>query len=396
MADPWLVVVGLGEDGPEGLSDASRAAIAGAEVIFGGPRHLALVGAGARGRAWPVPFDIAPVLALRGRRVVVLASGDPFWFGAGGSLAAALAPGEWRALPAPGVFSLAAARLGWRLEEVWCLGLHAAPYAGLRGVLGRGARVIATLRDGQAPGALADWLVGQGLGAVRMAVLERLGGPQERVRVTRADGFGLDAIAAPVAVALDGADLARGAGLPQVPGLAEAEFAHDGQITKAPVRALTLAALAPRRGELLWDIGGGSGSVSVEWCRAGGRAVTIEPRADRLANIRANIAAFGLVARMSAVEGRAPGVLEGLPAPDAVFVGGGGSAALFAALWDRLAPGTRLVANGVTLETEALLAGLQARHGGSLLRIELAQADALGRMRGWAPLRPVVQWAVVR
>lgn len=390
------MIVGLGEDGLEGLADASRDAIARAEVIFGGPRHLALVGAGKRGRPWPVPFDIAPVLAEAGRRVVVLASGDPFWFGAGSVLAARLPADQWRALPAPGAVSLAAARLGWKIEDIQVFGLHARGFAALRPVLARGVRALVTLRDGAAAGALADWLAGHGFGAARMIVLERLGGPRERRREARADRFDLDGVAAPVVVALDGADLPREAGLPRVPGLPEGEFAHDGQITKSPVRALTLAALAPRVGALLWDIGGGSGSVSVEYCLAGGRAISIEPRADRVANITANIAAFGLERRMRVVHGRAPDALAGLPAPDAVFVGGGGNAALFAALWDMLAPGTRLVANAVTLESEALLAGLHARLGGDLLRIELARAAPLGGMRGWQPARPVVQWSVLR
>ncbi|MBE3638091.1 precorrin-6Y C5,15-methyltransferase (decarboxylating) subunit CbiT, partial [Mangrovicoccus algicola] len=202
--------------------------------------------------------------------------------------------------------------------------------------------------------------------------------------------------AAPLAVALEGTGLPPGAGLPAVPGLPEAEFAHDGQITKAPIRALTLAALAPRRGELLWDIGGGSGSVSVEFCLAGGRAVTIEPRADRLETIRANIEGFGLAGRMQAVAGRAPEALAGLPAPDAVFVGGGGTAACHDALWAMLAPGTRIVANAVTLETEALLIALQGARGGTLMRAEIAQAGPLGGFRGWQAARPVLQWSVVR
>ncbi|MFV0383729.1 precorrin-6y C5,15-methyltransferase (decarboxylating) subunit CbiE, partial [Paracoccus sp. (in: a-proteobacteria)] len=353
MSDPWLTIVGLGEDGPDGLSGASLAAIAGAQVIFGGPRHLSLVAAGNRGRPWPVPFDIAPVLAEAGRRVVVLASGDPFWFGAGAVLATRLPAGAWRALPAPGVVSLACARLGWKVEDTRCLGLHATGFAPLRTVLARGVRALATLRDGAAPAGLAAWLVAQGMGRTRMIVLERLGGPLERLREARAAGFDLTGIAAPVAVALDCADLPRGAGMPAVPGLPEAAFAHDGQITKSPVRALTMAALAPRADELLWDIGGGSGSVSVEFCLSGGRAISIEPRPDRIANIRANIAGFGLTGRMQAIEGRAPEALDSLPPPDAVFVGGGGSMPLFDALWQRIAPGTRLVANAVTLETEA-------------------------------------------
>lgn len=396
MADPWLSIVGLGEDGLNGLSDASRAALEEAEVIFGGPRHLDLAGAGARGQAWPVPFDIAPVLACRGQNVVVLASGDPFWFGAGGALAAHLSPGEWRAFPVAGIFSLSCAHLGWRIEEVTALGLHAAGFGALRRALHPGAKVVATLRDGDAPRALADWLVQEGLGAVHMYVLERMGGPHQRVRVTQAERFDLSGIEAPVAVALDGADLPRDAGLPHVPGLPEDRFAHDGQITKSPIRALTLAALAPRPGELLWDIGGGSGSVSVEWGLAGGRAITVEPRADRVANIQRNIEAFGLTRHIRVLEGRAPDVLSDLPLPEAVFIGGGGTAALYGWLWTHLPEGTRIVANGVTLETEALLAGLHARHGGSLMRIALSRAEGLGRMRGWSAARPVVQWSVTR
>lgn len=363
-------------------------------MVFGGPRHLDLADVGARGQAWPVPFDVTPVLALRGQRVAVLASGDPFWFGAGGSLAAHLAPGEWRALPAPGVPSLAAARLGWRLEDCVALGLHAAPLARLRPHLVRGCRIIATLRDADAPAALAAWLCDQGAGAVRVTVLERLGGPLERISSARADGLSTTGIAAPVAVALDGADLPRGFGLPAAAGRADDLFDHQGQITKAHVRALTLAALQPRAGALLWDIGGGSGSISVEWALAGGRAICVEPRTDRLALIAENLDRFGLAHRIRVVEGAAPDALTGLPEPDAVFVGGGASGALFETLWPALPLGARLVANAVTLETEALLTGLHARHGGDLTRIEIARAAPLGGMRGWQPLRPVVQWAV--
>lgn len=395
MSDPWLSLIGLGEDGLPGLSDASRAALEAAEIVFGGPRHLDLAGVGDRGRPWPVPFSVGPVLAERGRRVAVLASGDPFWHGAGGALAGALEPGEWRAFPAPSTFSLAAARLGWKLEEVICLGLHAAPFQRLVPVLGRGVRAICLLRDGAAPADLARWLVDHGFGPSRLVVLEALGGPRERVRTVAAEGFALEGIAAPVAVAID----CLGApGLPRAPGLADDLFVSDGQITKRPVRALTLSALAPRPGEQLWDIGGGSGSVSVEWALAapGAQATALEPRAERAANIRANAAAFGLDHRISVVEGTAPEALADLPPPDAVFIGGGASEAVLAALWGLIAPGTRLVANAVTLETEALLAQWHARHGGALIRAEFAEAEALGRMRGWARARPVVQWSVVR
>ena len=398
MSDPWLTIIGMGEDGPAGLPGASRDALAAAETVFGSPRHLALAALGSRGRPWPVPFDLVPLLALRGRRVAALVSGDPFWCGAGGSLAAALDPQEWRALPAPGVLSLAAARLGWRLEETVTLGLHAAPLARLGPHLARGCRIIATLRDGDAPAALAAWLTGAGAGAARLVVLERLGGPAERVRRVRADAFGLDdgaaPVTAPVAVAIDGADLPRGFGLATVPGRPDHLFTDDGQITRSPLRALALAALAPRAGEMLWDIGGGSGAIAVEWALAGGRAATIEPRADRIARIRANLRMFGIEARVSAIHGAAPDALADLPDPDAVFVGGGASDALLERLWARLQPGARLVAHAVTLETESLLARCHAAHGGRLLRIEIAEAAPLGRMRGWTPGRPVTQWSV--
>lgn len=396
MDEPWLTIIGIGEDGLSGVPDASRSVLSRADIVFGGPRHLALAHVGDRGREWPVPFDISPVLAERGRRVVVLASGNPFWFGAGGSLTAHLEPGEWRTLPAPGVFSLAAARLGWRIEDTTCLGLHAAPLARLRPHLSRGCRIVATLRDGGAPLGLARWLSAQGMGAMGMAVLERMGGPQERVRFTRAESFGATGAEAPVAVALNGDDLPREIGLSTVPGRSQSLFTHDGQITKAPVRAITLAALEPRPREILWDIGGGSGSVSVEWALAGGRSWTIEPRESRQQNIAANIAAFGLETRVTLCPGAAPEALEDLPEPDAVFVGGGGSAALFEDLWNRLPQGVRVVANAVTLETEALLFDLQARHGGKLRRIEVSEAAPLGGMRGWQAARPVTQWQARR
>jgi len=393
MSDPWLTIIGLGEDGAAGLSSASRAALAAADIIFGGSRHLALAGAGARGRAWPVPFDIAPVLAERGRPVVVLASGDPFWHGAGGSLSAHLAPGEWVSHPAPSTFSLAASRLGWRIEETVCLGLHAAPFERLVPVLGRGVRAICLLRDGPAVRGLADWLSARGFGPSELTVLESLGGPSARVRQTNAEAFDLVDASYPVAVAIE----ARGAaGLPRASGLPDELFASDGVMTKRPVRALTLSALQPRAGEVLWDLGAGSGSVAAEWCLAapGATADAVEARDDRVANIQANAAAFGIAHRLRVTGADWPGALAALPRPDAVFVGGGATPSGIEAVWGRVPAGTRMVVNAVTIETEALLAACHAERGGTLLRIKLASAEPLGRMRGWLPVRPVVQWSV--
>jgi precorrin-6B C5,15-methyltransferase / cobalt-precorrin-6B C5,C15-methyltransferase len=391
QADPWLTIIGLGEDGPAGLSPASRDALARAEVIFGGARHLAL--AGVQGRPWGVPFDVAPVLAMRGRRVVVLASGDPFWFGAGGSLLPHLSAGDWVSHPAPSTFSIAANRLGWRLEEVLCLGLHAAPLTRLAPLLGQGTRVICLLRDGAAVGELAAYLGETGFGASALTILECLGGPRERVRQTRADGMTLADIAAPVAVAI----LAQGKGLPRASGLPDNLFQNDGQITKRPVRALTLSALAPRSGEVLWDIGAGSGSVGIEWLLHGAaHCHAVEADAARAARAVANAARFGLAHRYVLHPHRAPDGLDTLPRPDAVFVGGGASDALLTRLWDLIPQGTRLVANAVTLETEALLLNRSATHGGDLLRVELAEAATLGTKRGWRATLPIVQWSVTR
>jgi precorrin-6Y C5,15-methyltransferase (decarboxylating) len=381
----------MGEDGLHGLGDGSRSALARAQHVFGGPRHLALADVGNRGIEWPVPFDVAPVLALRGEPVVVLASGDPFWFGAGGSLAAHLQPGEWVAHPAPSTFSLAASRLAWRLEAVHCFGLHAAPFVRTRSALHAGAHLFCLLRDAAAVGEYAQWLSGQGCGASTVWVLEALGGPRERIRQSTAATLDFDDIQAPVAVAVR---VASFTGLPRSPGLPDASFASDGQITKSPIRALTLAALAPRPGEHLWDLGAGSGSVSVEWCLAGGSSSAVEQNAERVINIRSNAANFGIDHRLTVHHGHTPDLLTSLPKPHAIFVGGGFELALFAQLQATAPLGTRLVVNAITLETESALLQLHAQHGGELLRIELAQAAPLGRMRGWQPSRPVVQWSV--
>ena len=390
-----MTLIGLGEDGLAGLTDASRKALAEAEVIFGGPRHLSLCDAGARGREWPLPFSVEPVLEHRGHAVVVLASGNPFWHSVGGSLAQVLDPSEWRCFPAPSCMTLAAARLGWRLEEVTTMGLHAAPFEVLLPHLAEGARLICTLRDGAAPAALADYLTAQGFGASRLTVMEALGGPREVLREADAATFDLGGIAAPVVVAIA---VSGGAGISHAPGRDAALFAHDSQITKSPMRALTLAALAPRAGELLWDVGAGSGSVSVEWCLAAPHAqsIAIEPRESRCENIIENARRFGLAGRMRCVHGTAPDALADLPLPAAVFLGGGATEDVLQAIWHRITPGTRLVANAVALETQALLIRWHGMHGGQLLRIDLAQAAPLGTMQGWQPSRPQLQWSVNR
>lgn len=397
LSPAWLTIIGLGEDGGKNLPDASRRALADAEYIFGGARHLALVAGMTGGAAlcpWPIPFDASPVLALAGRRVVVLASGDPFWFGAGAVLAAALPRAAWVSHPAPSSFQRAANLLGWPMENVTCHGLHHAPFARLRPHLHSGARLIVTLRDGEAPAQLARYLCDIGFGESRLWTLSRLGGPLQNIWQGKACDFGQDSSPAPItaapvmaAIEAQGIGLARGFGLP------DDMFQSDGQITKAPIRALTLAALAPTLGARLWDIGAGSGSVSVEWCLAAGCAEAIEIRPDRGANIAANAAAFGVDHRLTLHLGGALDIVKTLPPPDAVFVGGGGTAALFGHIWPLLPQGCRLVANAVTLESEALLTTLCAQYGGALMRVDIAHAAPLGRMTGWQAARPIVQWS---
>ena len=398
----WLSIVGIGEDGADGLSPIARGLVANAELVFGGKRHLQLAGAVIRGaaRPWPSPFErgIAEVLAARGRAVCVLASGDPFFYGVGTVLMRHVDPQETVTVPGASAFSLAAARLGWSLPETTLLSLHARALDLVRPHLQPGARLLALTSDGDGPAALARLLAETGFGASTLTVLEALGGPRERVRGTTAEGFDvgavdpLNTVAIEVVAAPGARVLARAAGLP------DALFEHDGQITKREIRAVTLSSLGPRRGELLWDIGAGSGSIAIEWMLADPsmRALAIEARADRAARIRRNAAAFG-VPGLDVIEGAAPDALAGLPAPDAIFIGGGASdpGVLDAAL-AALRSGGRLVVNAVTLETEAVLIARHAALGGELIRIAVARADPVGGKTGWRPAMPVTQWAWVK
>ncbi|UXC93478.1 MULTISPECIES: precorrin-6y C5,15-methyltransferase (decarboxylating) subunit CbiE [unclassified Sphingobium] len=393
---PWLTIVGIGEDGPNGLSSAAREALEKAALVAGAPRHLALLPAlRAESLPWPVPFaaGVPMLLARRGDPTVLLASGDPFWFGAGSSITRHLRPDEWTAHPAPSTFSLAAARLGWALQDVECHGLHAAPLTRLRPGLVPGRRAILLLRDGQAAVELAAWLTEQGFGRSTLHVLEALGGPREHIRQCTAEAPDLADVAHPVAVGLSVAG--EGRTLPRSSGIPDDWFDHDGQITKRPARALTLSALAPRPGETLWDIGAGSGSIAIEWLLAHSstQAIAFEADPDRAARARANALHLG-VDRLTVMEGRAPDILTGRTRPEAVFIGGGLSQSLLATLFALPGGPTRLVANAVTLESEALLAKWHADKGGDLLRIELAQAMPLGSRRGWRSAYPLVQWSV--
>lgn len=330
---------------------------------------------------------------LRGTPTVALASGDPFWFGAGTSIAKHLAPGEWRAIPSVSIFSHAAAHLGWPLETTLCAGLHAAPFARLRPNLAPGRRAIVTLRDGAAVGDFAAWLMDQGYGASTLHVFEAMGGPKARVRTTSVSACDLDDVAHPVAVALEVA----GPAITQASGKPDALFENDGQITKRPIRALTLSALAPCAYETLWDLGAGSGSIAIEWLMSHPttQAIAVEARESRAGTIRANAAALGQD-RLQVLTGKALDHISDLPKPNAVFIGGGLSSEVLDALWKACPQGTRVVANAVTLETEALVVSAQARLGGELLRVALSKPAEIGQYHAWKAAYPLVQWSVTR
>ena len=404
---PWLSIVGIGEDGPEGLSPVSRAAVEGAEVVFGGARHIALASGLIRGEAhaWPSPFaeGIAQVIACRGRKVCVLASGDPFQHGVGATLAGHVPAREMNVLPAPSAFSLAAGRLGWSLPDVVTLSLHNRPVELIRPHLHPGIRLMALTSGANCPKALADLLVVNGFGASRLTILEALGGRNERIRTMRAQEFEAQEFEATdinplnvVAIEVEGST--RASIIPLTPGLADDMFENDGQLTKQEIRALTLAALAPRRGETLWDIGAGAGSIGIEWmlCDPSLRAVAIERQSERAERIGRNATALG-VPTLQVVQGTAPEVLANLPPPSAIFVGGGAnSGGVLEAAETALAPGGRLVVNAVTLETEALLLAWHAKFGGELIRIALSRAGPIAGMKGWRPAMPVMQWRFVK
>jgi precorrin-6Y C5,15-methyltransferase (decarboxylating) len=394
----WLSIVGIGEDGIDGLNTLARGLISGADIVFGGRRHLALAGPLIRGasRPWPSPFDSAAeeVSTHRGRKVCVLASGDPFHFGVGAVLARRIDPREMVVVPAPSAFSLAAARLGWSIPDTVLLSLHGRSLDLIRPHLQPGARLLVLTSDGEIPAALARLLAQSGFGRSRLTILEALGGPREGIRSASAVAFDLGSVDAlnTVAIEVDAAPDARI--LPLAPGAPDRLFEHDGQISKGEIRAVALSALSPRRGELLWDIGSGSGSIAIEWMLADPslRAIAIERRADRAARITRNAAACG-VPGLDVVTGTAPDALGDLPKPDAIFVGGGASdAGVLDAAARALPSAGRLVVNAVTLESETLLLARHGALGGELRRLAISRAERLGGKTAWRPALPVTQW----
>ncbi|CAI8932363.1 Precorrin-6Y C(5,15)-methyltransferase (decarboxylating) [Pseudomonas sp. IT-347P] len=397
---PWLTVVGIGEDGFKGLGKNARRALLGASRIVGAQRQLDLLPVCIRGerQLWPIPFSLAPVLEHRGEAVCVLASGDPMFYGVGASLARQLPSDEMLILPAPSSCSLAAARLGWPLQDVVTLSLVARPLAALNAQLFSGVRLLLLSNDGQSPAAVAQLLCDRGFGSSRISVFEHLGGDAERRLDSTANAWNAMSVADLNVIAIDCLADAQAPRLSRLAGLPDSAFRHDGQLTKRDVRAVTLARLAPTPGELLWDVGAGSGSIGIEWMRAhpSCRALAIEADDGRQQLIEHNRDALG-VPGLQLIRGKAPQALTGLERPDAIFIGGGVTReGVFETCWEQLKPGGRLVANAVTLQSEITLMNWRERHGGELTRIHVAQAQPLGEFDTWRQALPITVLDLVK
>lgn len=391
-----VTVVGIGADGWAGLSPRSRAALEQADVLVGGPRQLALLPGAIPGRRIPLPSPLLPglpelVAVHAGSALAVLASGDPMFYGIGSTLVGLLGAARVRVLPHLSSVSLAAARLGWPLDDVEVVSLVGRPREVLHPVLQPGRRVFALTAETTAAADVLALLDDRGFGGSQVTVLADLGGEEEAVGPAGGRPHSRLAIIA-IDCRLDGG----AAPLPRVPGLPDDAFEQDGQITKREIRAPALAALAPVPGQLLWDVGAGSGSVGIEWMRVhpASRTIAVEPRADRRDRIARNAAALG-VPGLVVVPGAAPDALSGLPPPDAVFIGGGVTdAGVVHACWDALADSGRLVAHAVTIEGQAVLADWWRGTGGTLTRLGVERAERLGTFTTWRPALPVVQWSV--
>jgi len=396
---PWLTVVGIGEDGFKGLGKNARHALLGASRIIGGQRQLDLLPVCIRGerQLWPSPFSLAPVLERYGEPVCVLASGDPMFFGVGASLARQVPSSEMLVLPAPSSCSLAAARMGWPLQDVVTLSVVARPIAALNAQLSGGVRLLVLSNDGQSPAAIAALLRERGFGPSRLSVLEHLGGEAER-RIDGAANDWADPVVADLnLIAIECIAQANAPRLSRLAGLPDSAFRHDGQLTKRDVRAITLARLAPVPGELLWDVGAGSGSIGIEWMRAhpSCRALAIEADEGRQLLIEHNRDALG-VPGLQLIRGSAPQALVGLERPDAVFIGGGVTReGVLDACWAALKPGGRLIANAVTLQSEMTLMAWREQRKGELTRIHIAQAQPLGDFDTWRQAFPFTVLDVV-
>lgn len=403
MLTKWLSIVGIGEDGLTGVNPVARSLVDRAEVFVGGERHLAMLPAGDRREQllWtsPIEASVNEIIRRRGQAICVLASGDPMCYGIGVTLTRRIPIAEMTIVPSPSTFSLACARLGWSLAGVETLSLCGRDPALLNAVLYAEARLLVLSADRNTPAIVAQLLMQQGFGSSEIAVLEHLGGIRERIVTGIASAWQATDLADLNAIAIRCIP-STPPRFPatRLPGLPDIAYHHDGQLTKREVRAVTGSALAPLPGQLLWDVGAGCGSVSIEWMRSNVRcrAIAIEQHPTRLHYIADNAAALG-TPNLKIIAGEAPAVLQDLPQPDAIFIGGGLTVPdLFETCWHALPAGGRLVANAVTVESEQKLFQWHRQFGGELTRMAIQRAEPVGKFWGWKAMAPVTQWVVAR
>lgn len=398
---PWLTVIGLGEDGLDGLSIAARAALDAADWLVGARRLLDMVPPTRAQRIVWAGLDgtIDAIAAARGSRVVVVASGNPMWFGVGATLARHFDPREIATFPSPSAFSLACSRMGWSMQDAVAVSAHALPLESIGRHLYPNRRLVVLSRDGETPAGMAAFLSERGFGASRMTVFEAMGGPRERCIEGLASQWSYPAVDPLNTVAVEVMPDADARIFGMAPGLPDDAFIHDGLLTKREIRAVTLSALSPRPGEILWDVGAGNGSIAIEWLRINpsGRALAVERDHDRAQVLRINANRLGAPS-VEIIEGSAPDVLDEIPGdPDVIFIGGGlTSGETLETCWDRLPSGGRLVVNVVALESAALLFAFQKRFGGTLTQLAIARNAPVGAMTKFEPMAPVIQYAGVK
>jgi len=401
---PWITVIGIGEDGLDGVSDASLALIQSGEIIVGGERHLKMVADINTGPAqirmdWSAGFGrtLDILEQKKGAAIVVLASGDPMYFGVGATLARRFGASALNVIPAISSITLACARMGWSQPDINVVTIHGRPAENINRYLCDGAKIIALSNGGESPKMVAKLLCEQGFAKSKIIVLENLGGKNENRVEGLAEKWRADECAHLNIMAIECVADIGVSGYSFAAGLADNAFGHDGQITKREVRAVTLAQLAPVAGEMLWDIGSGSGSIAIEWMRAGKnmKAIAIEKNETRAENINNN--AFNLgITRLRVICGSAPDAFSEIikNTPDAIFIGGGlsnGGEDLINSAWDALKPGGRLVVNSVTIKSEAIISNFADVVGGALTRINIERSDKIGEQKSFRPLKTVTQ-----
>jgi precorrin-6B C5,15-methyltransferase / cobalt-precorrin-6B C5,C15-methyltransferase len=396
----WLSVIGIGESGLAELSSSARGFIDRASLIVGGKRHLAMLESQQPSMVWASSIEnsIESILKYRGTPVCILASGDPLCYGIGVTLLRYISLAEMTIIPAPSTFSLACARLGWSLTEVETLSLCGRSPDFLSAFLAPSSKLLILSAGADTPQIVADLLTQRGYGDSQIIVLEHLGGARARTISGMARSWSETDIAALNIIAVECQIDSTTIPLNRLPGLPDSAYHHDGQLTKCEVRAITLAALAPMPGELLWDVGAGCGSIGIEWLRSHLRcqAIAIEQHSHRLQFIADNMVALG-TPQLQLVQGKAPAALQDLPTPDAIFIGGGVTAPeLLDTCWTALRSGGRLVANAVTVESELQLLQWHQQVGGELTRIAIQRTQAIGGFLGWKPLIPVTQLVVIK